>query len=44
MNKKPLRIGLLVNGDTIPIWAYKMLEQIKNSEYSEIVLKIIKHN
>lgn len=41
MNKKPLRIGLLLNGDTIPAWTYKMLDQIINSE---VVLRITKDN
>tara|TARA_B110000091_G_C13663298_1_gene410571 strand:- start:336 stop:491 length:156 start_codon:yes stop_codon:yes gene_type:complete len=44
MNKKPLRIGLLLNRDTIPTCTYKMLDQIINSERSELVLRITKGN
>lgn len=40
--KEKLRIGVLTDGDDIPAWSYKMLEKIKNSEHSEIVLIVKK--
>jgi len=42
MTKKKLRIGLLVNGYSIPAWNYKIIESINNSEHSEIVLVVKK--
>jgi folate-dependent phosphoribosylglycinamide formyltransferase PurN len=41
MNNK-LRIGLLINSYFVPAWAYKMVEIIKNSNHSEIVLIVRK--
>jgi len=42
MNKK-LRIGILTDGDSIASWSYKMIEAIKKSEHSEVVL-IVKNS
>ena len=39
MNRK-LKIGLLVDSDNIPNWAYKMLEILNSSDYAEISLII----
>lgn len=39
MNRK-LKIGLLVDSDNIPNWAYKMLEILNSSDYAEISLVI----
>ncbi|HNQ27797.1 MAG TPA: hypothetical protein PKL92_07755 [Aquaticitalea sp.] len=36
--KKKLRIGILVDTKNIAAWSLKMLEQIQNSDHSEIVL------
>lgn len=33
-----LRVGVLVDSSTIPLWAYQMLEQIRDSEYASLVL------
>ncbi len=42
MFDRKIRIGLLVQGDSIPAWSYKMLERIQNSSNTEIVLVIKK--
>lgn len=42
MKKNKLRIGILLDDNRIPLWKYKMLEQIVQSEHSEIVLAIRK--
>lgn len=34
---RKLRVGILVDGSTVSIWAYNMLERIQGSEYAEIV-------
>lgn len=36
--KKKLRIGILLDGNEILAWSYKMLEEINNNSCSEIVL------
>ena len=41
--KSKLRVGILLNQDMIPAWSYKMIQQINNSYYAEIVL-IVKNN
>ena len=41
--KNKLRIGVLLNNYLIPSWAYKMIDEINNSSYAEIVL-IIKND
>lgn len=41
--KKKLKIGILINNYSIPNWAFKTIEQINNSYYSEIVL-VVKNN
>jgi hypothetical protein len=38
--KEKLRVGILLNGNFIPAWEYKILEKIIHSEFSEIVLLI----
>lgn len=35
-----LRIGILIDSNTIPAWSYKMIDQINNSEHSEVVLTV----
>lgn len=42
MSKK-LKIGILLDKDNIPAWSYKMLEEIQESDYAEIVL-IVQNN
>ncbi|MEZ4802630.1 MAG: hypothetical protein R2797_07625 [Gelidibacter sp.] len=42
MEKKKLRIGLLIDSYTIPMWVYEMVQTIQNSSHSEIVLLIKK--
>ncbi|MBI1976886.1 MAG: hypothetical protein HYS56_05190, partial [Candidatus Omnitrophica bacterium] len=37
-----IRIGILMDSFDLPAWAYRMLEQIKKSNYAEIVLVILK--
>lgn len=39
--KEKLRIGLLLDGDEVPAWAYKILARLKESASAEIVLKIM---
>jgi len=39
--KSKLRIGLLVNGYKIPAWKYRIIDQIHESEYAEIVCVIV---
>ncbi|MDB2435700.1 hypothetical protein N9W65_01840 [Schleiferiaceae bacterium] len=41
--KHKLRIGLLLDSDMIAAWSYKMLEEIKESNYAEIVV-IVENN
>lgn len=36
--KKKLRVAVLTNSDTVPAWAYRMLELVATSKYAEIVL------
>jgi hypothetical protein len=38
--KNKLRIGLLLDGDKVPAWAYQMLEKLVHSNYAAISLKI----
>lgn len=38
--KEKLRVGILLNGNFIPAWEYKILEKIIHSEFAEIVLLI----
>jgi len=38
MKKEKLRIGLLIDDYSIPLWAYKMLQSIQCSHHSEITL------
>jgi len=40
MLKQKLRIGLLIDHYDIPLWSYKMIETIVNSNHSEIVLVV----
>lgn len=40
-NKK-IRVGILLDSFNIPFWSYKMLEDIKNGSYAEIILIIKK--
>ncbi|MEZ4793739.1 MAG: hypothetical protein R2783_09835 [Gelidibacter sp.] len=40
MDKKKLRIGLLIDAYTIPLWAYEMVKSIQNSTHSEINLVV----
>ena len=42
MTKQKLRIGLLVNDYSIPAWNYKIIENINNSDHSEVVLVVKK--
>jgi hypothetical protein len=41
--KEKLRVGILLNGNFIPAWEYKILEKIIHSEFAEIIL-LIKYN
>ncbi len=41
LNKKKLRIGLLVDSYIIPAWAYLMLDRIKQSDYADINLVVL---
>jgi len=41
--KNKLRIGILLDSDMITAWSYKMLEEIKESNYAEIVV-IVQNN
>jgi hypothetical protein len=41
--KEKLRVGILLNGNFIPSWEYKILEKIIHSEFAEIIL-LIKNN
>ena len=38
--KQKLKVGILINDDFITSWSYKMLEEIKNSNYADIALII----
>src|SRR5258705_2768782 len=38
MQKKKLRIGLLLDGTEIAAWAFRMIEIIRQSDYAEISL------
>jgi hypothetical protein len=40
MSNAPLRIGLLLNGDTVPEWAKVLLDDIQAGNYSTIALRI----
>ena len=42
MTRQKLRIGLLIDSETIPLWAFDMLNAIKASNHSEIVLIVKK--
>ena len=42
MMQDKLRIGLLIDNDTVPNWAYCMLERICTSGHSEISLLVTK--
>ena len=39
MDRK-LRVGVLLDSESIPAWAYRMLERIQASNYAEIILLI----
>ncbi len=41
MERKPLRVGLLLNSVQVPNWAYVMIERIEQSHYANIELLII---
>lgn len=41
--KEKLRVGILLNGNFIPAWEYRILEKIIHSEFAEIIL-LIKNN
>ncbi|MGK0283092.1 MAG: hypothetical protein ACI82O_002634 [Patiriisocius sp.] len=40
MNNPPLRIGLLLNGDAVPEWVKVLLDDIQESDFGTIVLRI----
>jgi len=40
MSKSPLRIGLLLNSDTVPFWVNVLLDEISRNSYAEVALKI----
>ena len=42
--QQKLKIGLLIDGYTIPAWAYRMLELIQNRNYAEIGLVVLRIN
>lgn len=44
VSKKKLKVGILVQRNEIPLWAFKMLEKIENSDFAEIALVIRKTN
>lgn len=35
---KPLKIGLLVDGDTVPLWAAEIVNRLKESDYADVTL------
>lgn len=40
MSKSPLRIALLLNGDTVPEWVKVLIDEIQAGNYSTIALRI----
>jgi len=40
MRKLPLRIGLLLNSDTVPLWVNVLLDDICRKSFAEVALKI----
>ena len=38
--KPKIRVGLLVDSDEVPLWAYQIVERLANSDYAEIALII----
>lgn len=44
MEKKKLRIGLLLDGYNTSAWMYKIIEKIQQSYYAEIALAVINNN
>lgn len=42
MNNKKLRIGLLLDSYSVPFWLYKMVQEIDNSDHSEVILVVRK--
>jgi len=40
MERKILKVGLLIANDTIPFWLYKSLNKVKNDGFADIVLSI----
>ena len=40
MSNPPLRIGLLLNGDTVPVWVKVLLDEIQANNYATIALRI----
>ena len=42
MSKRKLKVGLLIDGYKVPLWAYKMIEQIVLSDYAEVSLIVRK--
>jgi hypothetical protein len=41
MDKKPLKVGILLDSYTVPAWALTMLENMANSEQVEIALVVL---
>jgi hypothetical protein len=44
MIKQKLRIGLLIDSYDLPLWSYKMIETINNSNHSKVVLVVRNNN
>ncbi len=42
MDNERIRVGLLIEADELPNWAFQMVGKIKNSSYAEVVLLIKK--
>ena len=42
MSKRKLKVGLLIDSYKVPLWAYKMIEQIVQSNYAKVSLIVRK--
>lgn len=41
MSKQKIRVGLLLDGYTVPAWTCRMLEEIQHSDYAELSLIVL---
>jgi hypothetical protein len=44
MQRRKIRVGLLIDDFLIPYWAFRMIENIKSNSFAEIVLIVKKQN